>query len=132
MTFQVTVDGTEQVLDNTATVTTAEAGTTTTNTVSHAVDVMTVTKSASPGDGSNVLQGETITYSVDVENIGGAPLTYLAVSDTLPSGVTYVGGSAAITGARQLVQYRDEFETVTYAEQRWHHELELGAVGRDG
>ncbi len=64
--------------------------------------------------GSNVLQGSTITYNVDVKNIGGTPLTDLQIADTLPAGVTYVPNSAKISGARTFVQYLDQFTAQSY------------------
>ncbi len=115
VTFQVTVDGTTQVLSNTATASSRQVATVTSNTVTHNVEVATITKSASPASGSNVLQGSTITYNVAVKNIGGAPLTDLQIADALPAGVTYVPGSAKISGARTFVQYLDQFTAQTYS-----------------
>ena len=63
----------------------------------------------------NVLQGSTITYNVDVKNIGAIPLTALQVADTLPPGVTYVPESSKISGARALVQYLDQSTTQSYS-----------------
>ena len=60
------------------------------------------------------MQGDTITYTIDVANTGANSLTSLEVSDVLPPGVSYVANSAAITGARQMVQYRDQFDTRDY------------------
>ena len=115
VTFQVTVDGTTQVLSNTATASSRQVATVTSNTVTHNVEVATITKSASPASGSNVLQGSTITYNVAVKNIGGTPLTDLQIADALPAGVTYVPGSAKISGARTFVQYLDQFTAQTYS-----------------
>ena len=114
VTFQATVDGTNQVVANTATVTTNQVPATTSNTVTHNVEVATITKSASPASGSNVVQGSTITYNVAVKNTGALPLTALQVADTLPAGVTYVPGSSKISGARTMVQYLDRFDNQLY------------------
>ncbi len=75
---------------------------------------MTIAKSAVPANGTTVSPGNTITYSVDVTNTGDEPLTFLEINDTLPSDVTYVPGSSTITGARQVRQYRDEFNVEQY------------------
>ncbi|MFW2336578.1 MAG: hypothetical protein ACN4IE_22510, partial [Ilumatobacter sp.] len=114
ITVDVTVDGTDQVLDNSATATTNEVAATTSNTVTHDVQMLTVTKSASPPDGSNVLQGDTISYTIEVENTSGVALTDFALADVLPTGVTYSAGTAQISGARTLRQYRDEFDNIAY------------------
>ncbi len=114
ITFQATVDGTNQVVANTATVTTDQVPATTSNAVTHNVEVATITKSASPASGSNVVQGSTITYTVAIKNTGALPLTALQVADTLPAGVTYVPGSSKISGARTMVQYLDQFNAQAY------------------
>ena len=113
MTFKVTVNGTNQVLSNTATASTRQVPTVTSNTVTHNVELATITKSATPASGSNVLQGSTITYNVDVKNTGGTPLTDLQIADSLPAGMTYVANSAKISGARTTRQYLDQFNTNT-------------------
>ncbi len=115
LTFQATVNGTDQVVANTATVTTDQVPATTSNTVTHNVAVATITKSASPASGSNVVQGSTITYNVAVANTGALPLTALQVADSLPAGVTYVPGSSKISGVRTMVQYLDQFTAQTYS-----------------
>ncbi len=40
-------------------------------------------------------QGDTITYTLDVENIGNCNLTDVYVNDTLPNGLTFISGNPA-------------------------------------
>ncbi len=75
----------------------------------HAAAGMNVVKSASPGTGSTVDVGDTITYTVTVANTGDEVLTGLTIDDVVPPGATYVPGSSLISGVSQYVQYRDEF-----------------------
>ncbi len=55
-------------------------------------------KSATPASGSQVSQGQAITYKVELTNRGGQATTSDLV-DTLPAGVTYQPGSATRNGA---------------------------------
>jgi len=59
--------------------------------------VLALTKAANPAD--YVLPGDTITYTLTLANKGNDPLT-IALTDTIPAGVTYVAGSA--TGGASL------------------------------
>jgi len=59
--------------------------------------VLALTKAANPAD--YVLPGDTITYTLTLANNGNDPLT-IALTDTIPAGVTYVAGSA--TGGASL------------------------------
>ncbi|WP_156131006.1 DUF11 domain-containing protein [Paenibacillus sp. FSL H7-0357] len=57
--------------------------------------VITLTK------GSNVagpIVGDTITYTVTINNTGTASATSVVLSDTLPSGLTFVAGSVVVAG----------------------------------
>ncbi len=85
VTFQVTVAGTTTSVSNTATASSRQVTTVTSNAVTHNVELATITKSANPASGSNVLQGSTITYNVDVKNTGALPLTATA-SHRQPAG----------------------------------------------
>lgn len=46
----------------------------------------------------DVTAGDTMTYTMVIRNRGDQNLTNITISDTLPSGLTYVAASAAITG----------------------------------
>ena len=100
--FRVTVDasvadGTS--IDNTASVyasndpnaTQASPQTSTTNNAVVA-PVLTVTKTADPA--ADVAPGETITYTIVVENSGGDTATAVEFTDATPENTTYVAGSA--------------------------------------
>ena len=54
--------------------------------------VLTVTKSA---DSSSVNVGDQITYTITVRNDGEGPATDVEVTDTLPTGVTYVSSDGS-------------------------------------
>ena len=56
---------------------------------------LTVNKTASPA--GDVVAGDVITYTIEVENVGGTDATNLLVEDVLPAGVTYVPSSASAT-----------------------------------
>ncbi len=60
--------------------------------------VLTITKTAAPAAG-NVLPGDTIVYSVAVENTGTAAATGVVITDSLPGGVGFVGGSDSSNGS---------------------------------
>lgn len=77
--------------------------TSTTNMTVHPLPGKTATvaavKSSVPASGSTVAVGDTITYSVTVTNNGTAPAKYVHVRDYIPTGTTYVAGSASDSGA---------------------------------
>lgn len=54
------------------------------------------TKTVSPT--GSVLPGATLTYTIEVENIGSAPAVNLDFIDPLPAGTTYVANSATLNG----------------------------------
>jgi uncharacterized repeat protein (TIGR01451 family) len=56
-------------------------------------------KSSNPVAGSNVKAGDIITYYIDVINNGSTALRELPVRDAIPTGTTYVAGSASDGGA---------------------------------
>ena len=62
--------------------------------------VINVVKSEpSPGDGVTVTAGQTtITYKLAVLNFGAVPATSVGVTDTVPTGATYVPDSAGPSG----------------------------------
>jgi uncharacterized repeat protein (TIGR01451 family) len=76
-------------------------GTCDTNTVTQTVEfpILTAVKSSSPADGSNVVRGETITYSIKLSNSGMLDATNVTVTDDVPTGTTYVAGSASNGGS---------------------------------
>jgi uncharacterized repeat protein (TIGR01451 family) len=54
------------------------------------------TKSVSPT--GNVNPGDTLTYTIEIENTGNAPTVVSTFTDTLPTGTTYVANSATLNG----------------------------------
>uniref|UniRef100_UPI002638FC81 Ig-like domain-containing protein n=1 Tax=Ilumatobacter sp. TaxID=1967498 RepID=UPI002638FC81 len=64
--------------------------------VASAAPTLSVVKTSS-ANGGPVYPGETITYTIVVTNSGPDPAPAVTVTDTLPPGVTYVGGSAQKT-----------------------------------
>ena len=58
--------------------------------------VLEITKTSS-ANGGPVSPGDTITYTIEVENTGTGNATDVVVTDTLPAGVTYVASSAEKT-----------------------------------
>ena len=62
-----------------------------TSTVKTAPASMTIKKSV---DKANASRGDTLTYSMTVTNTGVGDLTGVFITDTIPSGTTYVNGSA--------------------------------------
>ena len=63
-------------------------------------------KSSVPGQGSIVASGDLITYTIWVTNVGNIPANNVLISDSVPSGTTYVGGSAVpglVQGPNPLV-----------------------------
>ena len=97
--FQVTVDGSDgngTLIDNTATV-----NGTPTDTTHHEVEFPVIggVKSSDPASGTvanptPVTPGQTITYTIAVSNTGLQDATGVAVTDAIPTGTTYVAGSA--------------------------------------
>lgn len=59
---------------------------------------VTAVKSSDPVSGSTVKVGDTIKYSVTVTNTGTAPAKYVHVRDYIPTGTTFVNGSASDNG----------------------------------
>ncbi len=57
---------------------------------------LSIVKTASPS--GSVQPGETITYTIEVTNSGPGNVNDVVVTDTLPTGVTYVAQSTAATG----------------------------------
>jgi uncharacterized repeat protein (TIGR01451 family) len=60
-----------------------------------AQSAMTIVKSNNPDINTFVSAGETITYTVIVENTGGTVLTGVDLSDPIPSGTTFVNNSVS-------------------------------------
>ena len=88
-----------QVFD-TATVSSDTADSDTTNntavsnttTVVPSADVAILSETATP---TNVLAGQTVTYTIIVSNNGPSPATGVTLVDTLPNGLTFVSGTVA-------------------------------------
>ncbi|MDR1463848.1 MAG: DUF11 domain-containing protein [Oscillospiraceae bacterium] len=105
LTFSVTVNGGDWVglLENTATAT--YSGQTIRSNPTHHYPGTTnqvpvqVLKRSAPPSGSNVSQGETITYYVDVFNYSDSPLANVQVFDDIPAGTEYQNGTATNGGS---------------------------------
>lgn len=94
-TNAITVTGTSTG-DNTKTATNTDTTTVTSNAV------ITLTKAISAGSGA---QGSgPYTYTLTYTNTGNSAATSVAISDVVPTGMTYVGGSArwSVTGSTAL------------------------------
>jgi uncharacterized repeat protein (TIGR01451 family) len=59
---------------------------------------LSLTKSATPADGSTVERGERIDYMLSYSNTGDADATTADISDVVPASTTYVAGSASCGG----------------------------------
>lgn len=68
---------------------------------------VTATKDSDPVSGSTVEVGSTIKYSVTVKNTGNATAKYVHVRDYIPTGTTYVAGSASDDGAYSTNGYAE-------------------------
>jgi len=71
----------------------------------------TVTKTASP---TNVTQGDPVTYTVTVTNTSGTVVNINSITDTLPSGFTYVSTGAGTLGAPTTSPNPGDGGTVTW------------------
>ena len=69
------------------------------NTTVHPVDPFDITKTAKDVNGGRLNPGDTILWTIVVTNTGLIPTTHVVVTDPLPAGVTYVGGSIRGHGA---------------------------------
>ncbi len=76
-------------------------------------------------------RASTISYEVEIENLTANPFTDLQVADTLPAGVTYVPGSAKISGARTTVQYLDSFGAKIYNNDEEGYTTWTSSLGGD-
>jgi uncharacterized repeat protein (TIGR01451 family)/fimbrial isopeptide formation D2 family protein len=105
----ITPDVQSALIDNTASYTNVHSDCDTptcdTNTTHHEVvfPVINAHKTSSPESGTaanpaTVTPGQVITYTVAVDNSGQADATGVHVSDVVPNGVTYVQGSADLSG----------------------------------
>jgi uncharacterized repeat protein (TIGR01451 family) len=108
LTFSVTTpDVQSKLIDNTATFTNDHTPnctdpTCSTDTTHHEVvfPVITADKSADPAAGASaanataVSPGQVITYTLNVHNTGEADASGVAVTDAIPTGTSYVAGSA--------------------------------------
>ena len=72
-----------------------ESGDTDQTCVSFDPGVLAITKSSSPSE--SVTQGETVNYTIAVENIGSTLINNVILDDILPEGVTYISNSAEKT-----------------------------------
>ena len=98
VTFSAVVSATAKTdVVNTATITDGLCTTDTgcSSTVTNPVPFITVVKSANPASGTTVNFGQTITYTLAVSNSGSGDSGLVVVTDTIPTGTTYVAASAS-------------------------------------
>ena len=100
LSFAVTVNtltsGTySRTISNTATV-----DGTSTNEVTETVNKpnVQISKSSSPSSGSTVEAGDTITYTITLDNSHGTAPETVIVKDNIPTGTTFVSGSVSVGG----------------------------------
>jgi len=77
-----------------------------------------ITKTSSVPESTPVSPGDTLTYTVTVNNPGSSsvPLTNLWISDVIPSGTAYVPASGVVSGCSGPPEsVRDEFGSVSYS-----------------
>ena len=75
-----------------------------------------LTKTADAG--ACLAPGDTLAYTLAVANTGTAAQVGVVVEDVLPAGLTYVPGSAQVVVSNSASHtFRDEFSTVSYANQ---------------
>lgn len=55
-------------------------------------------KNSIPAPGSTVVRGQTVIYSLTLTNLGSAVASAITETDTVPTGTTYVSGSASCGG----------------------------------
>ena len=120
-TFSVTVnanapDGLD--IDNVGQLTFDSIPPVTSNHTHHFVRVppanLTLTKSAQPVSGSNVLRGQQIDYTLHYANTGGTDATAVTITDAIPTGTTFKTGSASCTTSC-TPSYSLATNTVSYA-----------------
>ena len=93
---------------------------------------LTVTKTSNAP--SPLYPGNQFTYTVTATNPSAAAITGVSVYDPLPSGVSYVAGSAQVTGSR-YDYYLDSFSAQLYSNQNgtlswntnWYEENDGGS-----
>ncbi len=87
-----------------------------TNAVAVVPPSLSVTKTSTPTNGSQVLPGATIDYMLTIQNTGGLTQNYLQVSDPLPTGTAYVAQSTVVTGYAFTTQsVADNFESNSFS-----------------
>ena len=64
-----------------------------------------------------VVPGQTLTYTVVIENTASHPVTGIRILDALPTGTSYVTGSTSVTGPLDQPEeyYQDDFSSWSYS-----------------
>jgi len=84
-----------------------------TATITAQAPAVTVAKTAEPWPG--VEAGDVLTYTIVVSNAGSGYASGLTISDTIPTGATYIPGSSLVTiPVLTRATYRDEWRNVAY------------------
>lgn len=73
--------------------------------------IISAVKSSNPVSGTTVDSGKEIEYKIDVTNEGPTAANYVRVTDKIPTGTTFVGGSLGMSGVSDFKQTEvfDEF-----------------------
>lgn len=73
--------------------------------------IISAVKSSNPVSGTTVDSGKEIEYKIDVTNEGPTAANYVRVTDIIPTGTTFVGGSLGMSGVSDFKQTEvfDEF-----------------------
>ena len=119
-TFSVTVNANAsngQVIDNVGLISFG-GSTTPSNHTQHTVVVppanLTLSKSANPASGTNVVRGQQIDYTLHYANTGGTDAAGVTITDVVPAGTTFKTGSASCT-TTCTPSYSFATNTVSYA-----------------
>lgn len=84
------------------------------NNVTVVASALSVVKNSSAAGTVNF--GDTITYTIEIENVGGSTLNDIVVTDALPAGTSYVANTTQVTGwLESTYTYRDTFNPASYS-----------------
>ncbi|GJM08649.1 MAG: hypothetical protein DHS20C11_09250 [Lysobacteraceae bacterium] len=75
---------------------------------------LTLTKTSSAG-GNPVAPGDTITYTIELSNVGTSTTTGVQMLDFLPTNATYDANTTVASAPTLDETWRDEFDAVSYA-----------------
>ncbi|MBN1304051.1 MAG: carboxypeptidase regulatory-like domain-containing protein [Anaerolineales bacterium] len=89
-------------------------------------DTLSISKVSDAG--GNVDPGDTINYTITVQNNSGAQQSGITITDALPAGTSYVSNSTVANGYTNTIHYaRDEFSSLSYSRQDGDRNLDWAA-----